>query len=72
LQTLYGDQLAIRQEADVVGFEGTELGRDESFETHVHAVTHSGVVTADDQVDLLGTAGNSRRVSLTDDVSRRG
>jgi len=45
-------------------------GLDEFFETHVHAVTHPGVVTADDQVDLLGIVGMFRCVGLTDSTSR--
>ena len=49
-----------------------KAGRDESLETHVHAVTHPGVVAADDEVDRRGSSGMSRRPRLTDDIRRRG
>ena len=41
-------------------------------ESHVHAVTHPGIVTADDQVDLFGTGGMPRCLALTGNVGRRG
>lgn len=44
---------------------------DEFFESHVHAVTHPGIVSADNQVDLFGSTGMSRRLGLTGNVGRR-
>ena len=44
---------------------------DESFERRVHAVTHPGIITPDDQVDLIVAGRTIRRIGLTLHAGRR-
>ena len=45
--------------------------RDESLETHVHAVAHPRIVAADEEVNLVGINGTARRLGLADRRCRR-